>query len=57
MRDDPIDRADAKFIAWASGLKTSAVTAAMAEARIPEAPEIHEQFELASRKLLKTLSD
>ena len=57
MRDDPIDRADAKFIARVSGLKASALTAAMAEARIPEAPEIHEQFELASVKLLKTLTD
>ncbi|MBT7065316.1 MAG: hypothetical protein HN919_03360 [Verrucomicrobia bacterium] len=56
MRDDPIDHADAQFIARASNLGVSDITAAIAKAHVPDAPEIQEQFELASRKLLKALT-
>jgi len=56
MRDDPIDRADAQFIVQISNLSVTDITTAIAEARLPESPEIQEQFELASRRLLKTLA-
>ena len=54
MRDDPIDRADAQFIVEAAHLSLSDITQAIAAARVPEIPEIQEQFKLASRKLLDT---
>ena len=57
MRDDPIDHADAKFIARTAHLDATVITAAMAKAHVPDSPEIQEQFELASRKLLKALAD
>lgn len=55
MRDDPIDHADAQFIARTSNLRVSDIAAAIAKARVPDSPEIQEQFELASRKFLGAL--
>ena len=57
MRDDPIDRADAQFIVEAAHLSLLDITQAIAAARVPEIPEIQEQFKLASRKLLDTFAD
>ena len=56
MRDDPIDRADAQFIVEAAHLSLLDITQAIAAARVPEIPEIQEQFKLASRKLLDTFA-
>ena len=57
MRNDPIDHADAQFIAQASNLDASDITAAIARAYVPDSPEIQEQFKLASQKLLRALAD
>ncbi len=57
MRDDPIDRADALFIAQSAGLGIADITAAIARARLPESPEIQEQLQLASEKLLSALAE
>jgi hypothetical protein len=57
MRDDPIDRRDALFIVKSAGLAPDEVDAALRAARIPDIPEIQEQFQLASRRLLDTLTD
>ena len=56
MRDDPIDRADAQFIVRVSNLGISDITNAIDRARVPDSPEIQEQLEQASSKLLKTLA-
>ena len=56
MRDDPIDREDALFIVSCAGLSRADVEKALPEARIPDVPEIREQFELSSKKLLDALS-
>jgi len=56
MRDDPIDRGDAQFIARVAKLGVSDITSAIADARVPESPDIQEQFALASQKLLETLT-
>ncbi len=55
MRDDPLDRSDALFIVSSADLSLSDIEQAISEARIPDAPEIHEQFEFASKKLLNAL--
>lgn len=55
MRDDPLDRSDALFIIERAALRLEEVEAALARARIPGIPEIREQFEIASRKVLEAL--
>lgn len=55
MRDDAIDQSDARFIIEKAGLDRRAVEKALSSARLPESPEVHEQFALASKRLLKTL--
>lgn len=56
MRDDPIDRADAQFIGRIANLGVSEIAAAIAKARVPDSPEIQEQFEIACRRLLTMLT-
>jgi len=56
MRDDPIDHADALFLAKKANLGCSEVQRALEQARIPAIPEIEEQFALASRRLLERLN-
>lgn len=55
MRDDPLDRADAVFIVKACGLRRSVIAEAISEARVPDVPEIREQFEVARQRLLDAL--
>ena len=57
MRDDPIDRSDALFIISCAALDQSDIESAIGSARVPNVPEIREQFELASKKLLDALSE
>ena len=52
MRDDPIDQADARFIYERSGFSRQDVQKVLSQARVPETPEIKEQFEICSKKLL-----
>ena len=56
MRDDPIDRSDALFIVSCAELSPADVERAIEEARVPDVPEIREQFELSSEKLLNALA-
>jgi hypothetical protein len=55
MRDDPADREDALFIVQRAGLSAEEVQNALNLARIPRVPEIREQVELATRKLMEAL--
>ena len=55
MRDDPIDQSDARFIVDAAGLTPEEVKRVIASARVPDAAEIREQFELATRRLLASI--
>lgn len=55
MRDDPIDRADARFIVSRTGLTREAILDAIRDARVPEIEEIQEQFALCSQALLRQL--
>lgn len=57
MRDDPIDLEDALFIYKQGHLDIARVTQAFQEARIPDIPEIQEQFELASQRFIHTLRE
>ena len=52
MRDDPIDQADALFIAQAGRLSLDQIRGALAAARLPESPEVREQFMSAQSRLL-----
>jgi len=56
MRDDPIDRTDALFIVTRAGLTPADVKQAIREARVPDVPEIREQFQLSSKRLLHSLT-
>jgi len=56
MRDDPIDLEDALFIYEQGHLGVAAVIQACQEARIPDIPEIHEQFALASRRFFQIIN-
>jgi hypothetical protein len=49
MRDDPIDRNDARFIIRNGNLSPEAIQAAIRSARVPPIPEIQEQFARCSR--------
>lgn len=53
MRDDPQDQQDAWFIVQAASLSRTDVLHALKEARVPKVPELVEQFERASQRLLK----
>lgn len=55
MRDDPIDLEDALFIYEHANLDMEILKLSLQEARIPDIPEIKEQFELASQRFLETL--
>lgn len=50
MRFDPQDLADARFIATRAGWTPAQIGAILREARMPDIPEIREQFELCSRE-------
>ena len=52
MRDDPQDQQDARFIAREAHLSKADVEAALQAARIPEVPELVEQFARASRRFM-----
>jgi len=55
MRDDPLDLRDAQFIVRASGLGIKEIRSLLEQARVPDAPEVKEQFAIASQKLLGSL--
>jgi len=55
MRDDPQDLRDALFIVGSSRITESAIHPAITEARIPDIPEIKEQFAVCCEKLLRSL--
>ena len=52
MRDDPQDLQDALFIARTAGLTQCGIEQAVRDARLPPVPEIEEQFQAASKRLL-----
>ncbi len=52
MRDDPIDLADATFIATAAGFSAGDIRGVLEAARIPDSPEVAEQFHAAAARLL-----
>lgn len=56
MRHDPIDRHDARFIAQAANLTSEVVQAAIKRARVPDVPEIREEFEICSADILDWLN-
>lgn len=56
MRDDPIDHQDALFIYQQGRLDVTTVIQALHDARVPDIPEIQEQFMLASRRFLQAIS-
>jgi hypothetical protein len=56
MRDDPIDQADARFIVSSAGLTREQIEQAIRSARVPKIPEIFEQFQRASQRLLASIS-
>ncbi len=56
MRDDPIDLEDALFIYEHGNLNTETLKCAFQETRIPDIPEIKEQFELASQHFLQSIT-
>ncbi len=55
MRDDPIDLKDALYIVRSTDLKKDQITNALQEAFVPDVPDIKEQLEIASLKLLKQI--
>ena len=55
MRDDPIDQADARFIVSAANFQRHEIEAALLAARVPDIPEIQEQYELSTKRLLCSL--
>jgi hypothetical protein len=55
MRDDPIDQADARFIVSRAGMAKDDVERSVQRARVPNIPEIAEQFERATRRLLDSI--
>ena len=52
MRDDAIDHKDALFIVDRAGFSQRDIQAILNSAIVPEVPEIIEQFQLASKRLL-----
>lgn len=55
MRDDPQDRHDALFIVERRGWRGDDIESLLERARVPDIPELEEQFALASEKLLRAL--
>jgi len=55
MRDDPHDRGDARFIAARAGFGEAEIRRLASEARMPESPEIAEQFAKALENLIGAL--
>lgn len=55
MRNDPIDHSDALFIVRRSGLSQAQISSGLSRARVPDIPEIVEQFTACSSRLLKSL--
>ncbi|MBI5154914.1 hypothetical protein HZA57_06730 [Candidatus Poribacteria bacterium] len=55
MRDDPIDRQDALFIVRQAGLGREVVEDVVRQARVPDIPELREQFARATHRLLETM--
>lgn len=55
LRDDPLDREDALFICGRAGFGQKKLRSLFAEARIPDVPEIREQFEIATTRLIDAL--
>jgi hypothetical protein len=52
MRDDPVDLADARFIVERARLTTEQIRSAIQSARVPDIPEVQEQFALCSKRVL-----
>ena len=50
MRFDPQDLSDARFLADRAGWSRAQIAGFLREARVPDIPEIREQFELCSRE-------
>ena len=50
MRDDPIDRMDARFIIESGQLSRDQIRRAIQSARVPSIPEIEEQFKRCSTR-------
>jgi len=55
MRYDPVDLQDAKTICVYSGWSEAEIGAILDSARVPEIPELREQFDLCKHALLKML--
>ena len=55
MRYDPIDIEDAIFIVKAGSITKKQIIEACKHAKIPDIPEIHEQFQLASAKIISMI--
>jgi hypothetical protein len=53
MRDDPIDRRDAEFIARVNGWTRAYLERLIADARVPPVPEIQEAFRVCSARALE----
>ncbi len=53
MRDDPIDQQDARFIVKRSGMDVAAIRRAIESARVPDVPEIREEFARCSQRFLE----
>ena len=56
MRDDPLDRADAQFLVRYNGWSRDQVKAFFSQARVPDIPELREQFAICREKLLKEMA-
>jgi hypothetical protein len=56
MRDDPVDQEDAAFIVREGHLNKETILRAFGEARVPDVPEIREQFELCKQRLLASIN-
>lgn len=52
MRDDPVDIADAQFIADRSGLTSERIRTLCSRARVPDIPEIRDQFAICSKRFI-----
>ncbi len=56
MRDDPLDRSDAQFLVRHNGWSRDEVQVLFSRARIPDIPELREQFAICCEKLLKEMA-
>jgi hypothetical protein len=55
MRDDALDQADARFIAERARLTRLQVESAIRDARVPDVPEIRDQFARSAQRFLSNL--